>query len=44
MDMRRERRAAYRCVAGWGVAVAGWQWDYWKEGVETVRMVLGRAW
>jgi hypothetical protein len=22
-----------------GVAVAGWQWDRWKEEVEAVRMV-----
>jgi hypothetical protein len=30
-------------VAGWGVAVAGWQWCHSKEEVETFRMVPVRT-
>jgi 3-hydroxy-3-methylglutaryl CoA synthase len=39
-----ERAGVEGCVAGWGVAVAGWQWDRWKEEVKAVRMVVVRAW
>jgi hypothetical protein len=31
-------------VAGWGVAVAGWQWDQSTEEISAVRMVCVREW
>jgi hypothetical protein len=31
-------------VAGWGVAVVGWQWYQSTQGIKAVRMVLVRVW
>jgi hypothetical protein len=31
-------------VAGWGVAVVGWQWYQSIEQIKAVRMVLVRVW
>jgi hypothetical protein len=47
---RQQRQAAldgvrvHQVVAGWGVAVVGWGWCRWKEGVRAVRMVVVTTW
>jgi hypothetical protein len=35
---------AFVVMGAWGVAVAGWQWDRWKEEVGAVRMVVVGTW